>query len=86
MQLFVPYIVLMNALGLFLMHQDKQQAKKHRIRIPEVVLFTGAVLGGSLGAILGMIRFHHKTRKPLFSIGLPVLLILQLAVLIFRFA
>ena len=82
MQYLLPYLILMNAAGLFLMHQDKKQAKKHQIRIPEALLWAVSLLGGSLGTIIGMIRFRHKTKKPLFSIGLPVLLLVQILVLL----
>jgi uncharacterized membrane protein YsdA (DUF1294 family) len=55
---------------------------EHRFRIPESVLITIAVIGGSIGSILGMVLFHHKTRKAKFRIGLPVILAVQIAVII----
>lgn len=58
---------------------DKLFAKLHAWRIPERVLMWAAVLGGSIGALLGMFVFHHKVRKPKFYIGIPVILLLQLA-------
>ena len=82
MQEFVPYLILINALELCLMHRDKKLAQKHRWRIPEAALMTICALGGSLGGTLGMILFRHKTRKPLFSIGMPILLILHIFLLI----
>lgn len=77
MQEFVPYLILINAFTLFLMHSDKKRAQKHRWRIPEAVLIFVCLLGGSPGGILGMLFFRHKTRKPLFCIGIPVIAILQ---------
>ena len=61
MQILSIYLSLINALALLLMLADKQRAKKHRWRIPESVLLASAALGGSLGALLGMWLFRHKT-------------------------
>ena len=58
---------------------DKQKARKNLWRIPEATLLTVAILGGSVGSLLGMRLFHHKTRKPKFSVGIPVILLLQLS-------
>ncbi|MBP5360619.1 MAG: DUF1294 domain-containing protein [Bacteroidaceae bacterium] len=57
---------------------DKHKAKKGRWRIPESVLLILSVLGGSMGALMAMSLFRHKTQKKLFSIGIPVVFILQL--------
>ena len=75
------YLILINALALLLMRADKQKARRRQWRIPEALLFGAALLGGSAGGVLGMLLFAHKTRKPLFSIGLPVLLILHIGLL-----
>lgn len=72
------YLFLINALGLLLMRIDKKNAVHHRQRIPELTLLFVAVIGGSIGALVGMYLFRHKTRKPLFSVGLPLILVLQL--------
>lgn len=67
-------------LGAFAMFGiDKKRAKQRKYRIPERTLLLLAVLGGSVGAILGMRCFHHKTRHAKFKIGLPVILLAQLA-------
>lgn len=58
---------------------DKWKAKRNRWRVPEKTFFLVAVLGGSLGAILGMHAFHHKTRHWYFKWGLPAILVAQLA-------
>ena len=68
------YLSLINALAFLLMLADKQSAKKHRWRIPESILLLSAALGGSLGALLGMQLFHHKTRKAKFFVTVPLLL------------
>ena len=75
------YLSLINALALLLMLADKLRTKKHRWRIPESVLLGTAALGGSLGALLGMYLFHHKTRKPKFYITVPLLLAAHCALL-----
>ena len=79
MQILSIYLSLINALALLLMLADKQRAKKHRWRIPESVLL--ASLGGSLGALLGMWLFRHKTRKAKFFVTVPLLLAAQCALL-----
>ncbi len=82
-RLAVCYLLLINALGLLLMLLDKRYAKKHRRRIPEATLMAVAALGGSAGGLAGMYLFHHKTKHPKFYIGIPVLLILQLALALY---
>lgn len=59
---------------------DKQKAKKHTWRIPEAVLLTAAVLGGSIGTFFGMHLCRHKTRHLKFSAGVPVILTLQVVI------
>lgn len=76
----IPYLILINAACLLLMLTDKQNAQRRRWRVPERVLLAAALLGGSLGGTLGMLLFHHKTRKPMFSIGFPVILALQVGI------
>lgn len=73
------YLLLINALALVLMRLDKNFAKAHHRRIPERVLLLAAFLGGSLGELIGMYAFHHKTKHPKFYLTVPVLLCVQLA-------
>lgn len=61
---------------------DKRRAQKKHYRIPEAVLLGTALAGGSLGCLLGMYTVRHKTRKPLFYIGFPFLLVFQIILLI----
>lgn len=77
--MWLLYLILMNAAAFLLMHIDKQKAKKKKRRIPEVTLLGSAILGGSIGALLGMYIFRHKTRNPRFSSGIPVVLLMQIA-------
>lgn len=71
-------LILLNLLTFGLFMLDKHKAKKGRWRIPESVLLILSVLGGSMGALMAMSLFRHKTQKKLFSIGIPVVFILQL--------
>lgn len=72
------YLILINALGFSLMLTDKQRAKKRLWRIPERTLMAVAALGGSLGSLAGMYLARHKTRRPKFTVGIPLLLFLQI--------
>lgn len=76
-QLLIIYLVLVNAAAFLLMLADKLKAKKGAWRIPERTLIGIAVIGGSIGAIAGMNLFRHKTKHLKFSIGLPVILAVQ---------
>ena len=76
--LLLFYLVTINALSFLIMLADKEKAKKRLWRIPEATLLSVAALGGSIGCLAGMKVFHHKTRKPKFYIGIPVILALQL--------
>lgn len=80
MKLFWIYLSIINALALILMLVDKIKAQKKKWRIKELTLISCAALGGSLGALLGMYLFRHKTRHPKFSIGIPVILCLQILI------
>ena len=72
------YLVLINALGMILMIADKLRAKKKRWRIPEATLILFAILGGSVGVLIGMYTVRHKTRHLKFTVGIPVILALQI--------
>ena len=85
MKLLSYYLLLINAVGFMLMLIDKQKARKMRWRIPEATLFTIAFLGGSLGCIGGMYLVRHKTRHPKFTLGLPILLAVQIMLLVIFF-
>ena len=62
---------------------DKSRAKKGRWRIPERTLLLLPLLGGSVGGILGMAAFHHKTRHWYFRVGLPAMFLLQAALSVY---
>ena len=78
--LLAGWLVLINVIAFLMMGSDKRRAKKVGARrISEKALFLSAILGGSVGAILGMRLFHHKTRHWYFVWGMPAILLLQLA-------
>lgn len=77
------YLLLINAVGFLFMLIDKRKAKKKAWRIPEATLMTIAAIGGSLGALIGMYQFRHKTKHKKFTIGIPLLLVLHTVLLTF---
>lgn len=79
MKYLAVYLVMINLAAFALMGVDKSRARRHAWRIPEKTLFLSAVFGGSLGAILGMQVFHHKTKHWHFVVGMPLIFALQLA-------
>ena len=78
MNYFLLYLLLINAAAFVLMLADKIKARKNRWRIPERTLIGSALLGGSIGALLGMYTFRHKTRHLKFTLGVPAILIAQM--------
>ena len=82
-QVAIIYLIIINILGFVFMGIDKHQAKMSNRRIPENTLFLFAFLGGGIGTIIGMYTFHHKTKKPLFKIGMPTILILEILIFIY---
>lgn len=84
--LILLYLILINLAGFIMMGIDKYKARHDRWRIPEKTLMIIALLGGSIGSWAGMYTFRHKTKHKLFTIGVPAILFLELAVFIyFRF-
>lgn len=82
MKYLLYYLLIINALGLVLMLTDKLLAKANRRRIRERTLFLVAVIGGSVGSILGMYLFRHKTLHLQFTLGMPLILALQVIAVI----
>lgn len=79
----VIYLVIINVIGFLLMFIDKKKAEHGAWRIPEKTLFLATLLGGGIGTISGMYIFRHKTKKLKFTIGLPVILILEVVLVIY---
>lgn len=80
--LVLLYLILINAAAFVLMLADKLKAKRGAWRIPEKVLIISALLGGSIGALMGMYTFRHKTRHIQFTVGIPVILAVQIVLVI----
>ena len=82
MRYFIIYLVIINIIAFLAMYIDKRKAKYGKWRIPEQSLFILALIGGSIGAIIGMYTFRHKTKKLRFSVGFPAILVLQIILII----
>ena len=83
MKIIAIYLLAINVIAFLTYGLDKLKAKKEMWRVPEKVLLLMAALGGSIGALLGMKVFHHKTQKWKFKIGVPTILVLQIAIAVF---
>ena len=79
-QLILIYLIAINVVTFFLYGMDKWKAKRSKWRISEATLLGLAVIGGSIGAWLGMKVWHHKTMHKKFKYGLPLILIVQIAI------
>lgn len=80
MKYLLLYLCIINAIGFLLMHIDKKKAIKKQWRIPEKTLLGVAFIGGSVGSLFGMYTFRHKTKHVKFTVGIPVILSLQLVI------
>lgn len=81
-ELILLYLLIINAVGFLLMLVDKLKAKKNLWRIPESTLMTIAALGGSIGSLIGMYTVRHKTKHLKFTLGIPLILAVQIATVI----
>ena len=77
------YLAVINVVTFFMYGIDKWKAKKSKWRIRETALLGLAVLGGSIGAWLGMKVWHHKTLHKKFKYGVPTIIIVQLALIVY---
>ena len=73
------WLAVINLLTFIVYGADKRRARKGKWRVPEKTLFLLPLLGGSIGALLGMRVFHHKTKHWYFVWGIPVILLAQIA-------
>ena len=80
---FLLYLLAINLIAFLAMGIDKWKAKRGAWRIPEQTLLSLVLLGGGIGGIAGMYTFRHKTKKPRFFIGFPVILIMEIVALIY---
>ena len=82
-QIIIIYLVIINIIAYAMMGIDKRKAQKGQWRISEAALFMAALLGGSIGSIVGMQRFRHKTKHWYFKYGMPAILVMQLALAVY---
>ena len=75
----ICYLLAINIATFFLYGIDKYKAKKNQWRISEATLLTMAAIGGSIGALAGMRLWHHKTMLKMFKYGIPLIIIMQIA-------
>ena len=82
LKIICAWLLLWSIVAFIAMGADKRKARKRKWRVPEATLFLFALLGGGLGATLGMHVFHHKTKHWYFRWGLPLILLVQLVLVI----
>ncbi|MCY6485117.1 DUF1294 domain-containing protein [Clostridium aestuarii] len=75
---FYIYLIIINLYGVIIMYSDKRKAKRGDWRIPEAKLFKTALIFGSVGIMLGMRLFRHKTKHFKFVYGIPIILFIQI--------
>lgn len=83
MKIILGYLLAVNIATFFLYGIDKYKAKKGRWRISEATLLLMAVIGGSIGAWAGMRLWHHKTMHKKFKYGIPAIIIMQVALMVY---
>lgn len=84
-KILLVYLIIINLIGFASMGIDKRKAIQHKYRISEKALFLTALIGGSLGSILGMQLFRHKTKHWYFVLGMPAILVLQVLLALFLY-
>ena len=82
-RILLIYLAVVNILTIIVFDVDKMNAKSNRQRVRIVTLLGLAFIGGSVGALIGMYGFHHKTKKAYFTVGLPLILLMQVVVLFY---
>ena len=83
MNIILGYLLAVNITSFLLYGIDKYKAKKGRWRISEATLLLMAVIGGSIGAWVGMRIWHHKTMHKKFKYGIPIIIIMQVALAVY---
>ena len=83
MEEIIRYLLAVNIVTFLLYGIDQYKAKKGKWRISEATLLTMAAIGGSIGAWAGMRLWHHKTMHKKFKYGIPVIIILQVALAVY---
>lgn len=83
MKLVLIYLLIINIIAIVTIYIDKQRAINHKWRIKEATLINISILGGSIGMLIGMNSFRHKTKHKLFTVGVPAILIIQVLIITF---
>ena len=83
MEEIICYLLAVNIVTFLLYGIDKYKAKKGKWRISEATLLTMAAIGGSIGAWVGMRIWHHKTMHKKFKYGIPIIIIMQVALAVY---
>ena len=82
-RILLIYLAVVNILTIIVFGVDKMNAKSNRQRVRIMTLLGLAFIGGSVGALIGMYVFHHKTKKAYFTVGVPLILLMQVVVLFY---
>ncbi|MGN0312290.1 MAG: DUF1294 domain-containing protein [Lachnospiraceae bacterium] len=82
MDIFMYYLIAMNIMTFAAYGIDKLHAIKGKARIRNATLLGLALIGGAFGAFLGMQLFHHKTLKTSYRVGVPLMMLLQIAIFV----
>ena len=85
MRAFFIYLIVINFLNFLIFGIDKWKARRGKWRIPEGTLIWMSIIGGSIGALMGMYLFRHKTQKRKFNLGIPAILLAQAILAYFIF-
>ena len=85
MRAFFIYLIVINFLTFLIFGIDKWKARRGKWRIPEGTLIWMSIIGGSIGALMGMYLFRHKTQKRKFNLGIPAILLAQAILAYFIF-
>jgi uncharacterized membrane protein YsdA (DUF1294 family) len=83
MLILILYFIAINFIACLAMFIDKQKAKHNKWRISEASLLTLSILGGSIGMLFGMSFFRHKTKHKKFTIGVPLILIIEILIALY---
>lgn len=78
MKVLLIYLAVVNIIAFMVMGIDKYKAKRHKWRISELSMFVLGFVGGGSGVLLGMLVFHHKTKHLKFTLGIPVVVVLNI--------
>lgn len=82
-KIIIYYLFIINIIAFIIVYIDKQKAKKKQWRIKESTIILISIIGGSIGTYLSMYSFRHKTKHLKFTLGIPIIILIQLSTYIF---